>query len=187
MNKHPQLTTPRIFILGYGRSGKDTVADMLVAKLNYKVAASSRVMAETFIYDTLKEEYGYTSVDECFNDRHRNQAMRDLWHKLIYEYNGSDLTKLTRLIFKNNNVYVGIRKDVELLAAQEQQLADHYIWVDASSRVPPEAATSMSVTQSMSTYTLDNNGPEEALEAQVDKMIKDLDLVSLRVLEEEVM
>jgi hypothetical protein len=175
-NKFPELMSPRYFILGFGRAGKDSVAEMLVKKLNYNMAASSWICANEFIFDRLKNTFGYKTVDECFRDRHRNQEMRDLWHNLIFEYNQNDLTRLSKLIFKHNNIYVGIRKDVELLAAQEIGLADHYIWVEAGDRIEPEPITSMNVTKDMADYVLDNTGPEEHLEAMVDMMINDLNL-----------
>jgi len=59
-----------ILILGEKRSGKDTLAEFF--EKNYKLThmSSSMAGANKFIFKELKSIYGYTSIEECFEDRH---------------------------------------------------------------------------------------------------------------------
>lgn len=165
------MSNIKIYVVGHARHGKDTVGDMLIKKLNLKAESSSYVAAKEFLFDRLKDQFGYKTVEECFNDRHSSQEMRALWHDLIYAYNTPDHTKLSRLIFRDNDIYIGIRKKEELQASIEANLAKFYIWVDASNRIPDEDISSMSITKDMCNYVIDNNSTLEQLEINVDEFI----------------
>lgn len=129
----------KILILGHGRHGKDTVAEIIRAKYGIKFDSSSKAVAKIFIFDALKDKYGYKTFEECFNDRgnHRKE-----WHDLIVEYNKEDKGRLAKEILKENNCYVGMRSDEEFKATRE--LFDLVIGV-YNSRVPEENKESFDI------------------------------------------
>lgn len=172
---------PKLYVCGHARHGKDTVSDLLCEKLGYAAIGSSWIIANDLMFDLLKDRFGYRTIMECFNDRHRSDEMRALWFDEIHRYNEKDLTRLSRLIFSTSNIYTGIRNDLELLASQKVGLADHYIWVDATGRgLPLEPITSMRITEAMMTYTVKNDGSLDDLSAAVDRCIADLKLPNLK-------
>jgi hypothetical protein len=80
-----------------------------------------------FVRDQLASRYGlvYETEEECFEDR---IDKRDKWHALIAKYNQNDLSKLSCAIFKEYDIYVGIRSRIELDASRH--LADLVLWID---------------------------------------------------------
>jgi dephospho-CoA kinase len=162
-----------IYVIGYARHGKDTVAKILREYCGYSFKSSSLFCCEKAVYPVLKERYGYASIEECYADRanHRKE-----WFDLIRAYNGEDLARISREIFKEYDLYVGIRNKEELNAAIQEGLADHILWVDASKRLPPESTESMTITPDMATCYIDNSTTYEALRASVREVINKLEL-----------
>ena len=145
----------KIMLMGYGRHGKDTVADILREHYGLKIANSSWFVAEKAVFPTLSAKYGYATVELCYADRHNH---RTEWFDLIKAYNNPDLARMSREIFETNDVYVGIRNDQEFFSAREEKLFDISIWVDARKRVPAlESYHSCTVNPLMCDYILDNN------------------------------
>ena len=54
----------KILIIGHARHGKDTVADILYKNFNLTYTGSSQAAAEIFLYDALKDKYGYKSPEQ---------------------------------------------------------------------------------------------------------------------------
>jgi hypothetical protein len=75
---------------------------------NYK--SSSLAASEIFIYDTLKDKYGYKTPEECFEDRVNHRAE---WFDLICDYNKDDKARLAKEIMKSADIYVGMRSNEE--------------------------------------------------------------------------
>lgn len=144
---------PKLMIVGHGRHGKDTVAEMLSKAHGYRFTSSSMWCAEKIMWPLLKNRY--SSVEECFADRHNHRA---LWYDKIVEFNTPDKASLAREILRENDIYVGIRDWRELYAAKNANLVDFTIWVDATRRLPREDASSMNIEPWMADYILDNNG-----------------------------
>jgi hypothetical protein len=82
--------------------------------------------AEIFIYDELKDKYGYTSFIECFEDRMNHRAE---WYELIKDYNKDDRAKLAKEILKKNDMYVGMREQMEINKCIEDNIFDLIIGV----------------------------------------------------------
>jgi len=101
----------KLLIIGHMRHGKDTVAEMIQEFTGMSFKSSSEKAAEIFIYDELKVKYGYSSFMECFEDRMNHRAE---WHNLIKDYNKFDKAQLAKDILKENDMYVGMRSQVEI-------------------------------------------------------------------------
>lgn len=131
----------KILIIGHARHGKDTLANALSFwyGLNYK--GSSEAASEIFIYDALKEKYGYKTPVECFNDRVNHRAE---WYDLICEYNSLDRARLAKAIMFDNNIYVGMRSNDEIDECLRQRIFDLIIGV-YNPRLPEEGKDSFNI------------------------------------------
>jgi hypothetical protein len=156
------LGNKKIMVLGHKRSGKDTFAKILNTKFGLKFDSSSYFCANLFIFEALKDKYGYKTAEECFRDRGNH---REEWFDLISNYNKEDLTKLASKIFETNDIYVGLRSREELDAARDRWGQDLItIWIDSSERVPLESEKSCTIglDQQMD-YIVCNNFDEKNL------------------------
>ena len=148
----------KILILGEARSGKDTLAEIWNKEFGITFESSSMAAAKLFIYDELKEKYGYTSFEECFEDR---MNRRKEWYDLICGYNINDPSKLARHMMQTSDIYVGMRSDVEVLECRDKKVFDLIIWVDAGKRVAPESSESCTVSEEDADITVTNNKSQE--------------------------
>lgn len=148
----------KLLLIGSARWGKDSLAEILKENFGLSFISSSQACADIFIYDRLKEKYGYKTPEECFNDRvnHRQE-----WYELICEYNKEDKARLAKEILKYNNTYVGMRDSGEIKECLRQKLFDLVIWVDASKRLPKEDASSFNITEADADIIIENNGTFE--------------------------
>jgi hypothetical protein len=159
-----------ILIIGHGRHGKDTVAEFFNSRFGLKYKSSSLACAEIFIYDLLKEKYGYSTFDECYNDRSNH---RKEWYELIVEYNSKDKTRLAREVLSNGtSCYVGMRDRDEVIACTSQNLFDLIIWVDAGERLPLESSESFNITKDLADIVIDNNGDHDSLLKKLENIGK---------------
>ena len=133
----------KLLILGHKRHGKDTFAQFIKDHMggDFKFESSSMFCAEHFIFDALKEKYGYATVQDCFNDRGNHRAE---WYDLISEYNQENPAKLAAEILKTSDCYVGMRSEREYRAAQSQRLFDVIAWV-YNSTLPKEDESSFTI------------------------------------------
>ena len=155
----------KLLLIGYGRHGKDTVAEIIHEKYNLQFISSSLFAAENIVYPVLKSRY--SSVQECFDDRihHRKE-----WYDLICDFNSEDPAKLARGIFEQYDMYVGMRSSKELQSVRALGLADFIIWVDASQRLPLEDVSSCTVSSTDADFILDNNGTLEELDTNISRL-----------------
>lgn len=159
-------------IIGNAEHGKDTLTNLLCDHLSLDFASSSWVACEAFIFDTLRDEYGYTSAMECWIDRRRSPEMREQWATLIAKYNAADPTALAKLIFKHHDIYNGIRNYDECVAVKEAGLYQLAIGIDASERLPLEGSGSMDQRLfSLCDFIIPNNGTEAELSLRVDNIV----------------
>lgn len=145
---------PKLIVIGYGRHGKDTFCEIATNMFGFSFVSSSWFCADTLIFPTLKDKYGYQNVEECYNDRHK---YRGEWFDLIADYNKNDPSLLGKQILSEYDIYCGLRRKEELLSLLEQGVCDYVIWVDASDRLPPEDVSSCTVTPDMADVVVYNN------------------------------
>lgn len=122
----------KLLIIGYGRHGKDTVAELL-EELGWSYLSSSLHCAERAVRPAM-EAIGidYASTAECFADRANHRAF---WKHAIAEYN-TPKDRLIKEILSEADIYVGLRCRKEFEAGRH--LFDKVIWVDRSVKLPPD-------------------------------------------------
>jgi len=156
--------TIKLLILGSARHGKDTFAEVLNEEFGLKYQSSSQASADIFLYEALKDKYGYKTPEECFEDRVNHRAE---WKQMICDYNKDDKAKLAKEILKNSDCYVGMRDRSEINECMEQGLFDIIVWVDASGRLPEEPASSFDIDKSCADIIIENNGTFESFKEKV--------------------
>jgi hypothetical protein len=165
---------PKVILIGHGRHGKDTVAEMLRTRWGMRFCSSSLFCAERVMMPAFAE-FGlrYSDAEACFNDRHGSSPVgdhREFWYKKISEYNHPDKARLARELLAENDIYVGVRDRRELWATRLVFPDALVVWVDASNRLEPEGAGSINVEPWMADVVLDNNGDLEQLQLGVDRL-----------------
>lgn len=161
-----KINSPKLLIVGYARHGKDTAAEFFRDNFGLTFKSSSLAAAEIFIFDVLKDKYGYKTFDECFEDRVNHRAE---WADLINEYNREDGSKLARCIMESSNCYIGMRDPYEINACMEAGLFDLVIWIDACERLPKEDMSSIKITKDIADVIIENNQTEEIFKAKLLK------------------
>ena len=140
----------KLLIIGHGRHGKVSVAEIIQKAKQLTFTSSSMTAANLFIFDAMKDMYN--SPEECYNDRINHRAT---WFKLITDFNKNDPSMLAKKILLDNDIYVGMRSRREF--EHSKSLFDHVIWVDASKRLPYEYST-MELEERDADIIIDNNG-----------------------------
>jgi hypothetical protein len=157
----------KLFILGFARHGKDTVAEMLADLVpTLKFVSSSQFVNERAVFPTLSVRYGYETPEECFADRFDHRAE---WKELISNFNEADPARLARELFEEFDLYVGLRCEVEFLHAKP--LADLALWVK-DPRKPDEPKSSNTITESQCDLTILNDGDLDDLRAKVARVAR---------------
>lgn len=159
----------KLLIIGNARHGKDTLAEILNEEFGVTFESSSVSAAKIFLYDKLKEKYGYKTPLECFEDRVNHRAE---WKQMIYDYNEGDRARLAKKILENSDCYVGMRDREEIVESNKQGLFNLIIWVDASERLPLESADSFNIDKSYADFIIENNGTFEEFKAKVIKIFR---------------
>jgi hypothetical protein len=145
----------KILILGNARHGKDTLAERLNEHFGMTFKSSSEMAMELFIFDEIAEQFGYTTMEQCFEDRVNH---RTLWYKMICGYNKDDRARLTKDILEVYDCYVGMRDLDEFEASKE--LFDVIIWVDATTRLG-SAENTNKIPMGAADIVITNNGTFE--------------------------
>lgn len=146
---------PKLLIIGHARHGKDTVAEILSKQHGYKFISSSVFVGKEVMWDNWGVAV-YPNFEAMFEDRVNH---RKLWGEMISAYNTPDKTKTGRtMIERGYDMYVGMRREDEIIACIGAKIFDHIIWVDRSHFLPPEPYESMQIPQHYATDVIDNNG-----------------------------
>lgn len=160
----------KLMICGHGRHGKDTVAELLTEYVGLTFESSSRFLAQKMFDDSTSKLYDkYSTVVEMYEDRANH---REDWFNWIADYNKDDATRFTRDLFTQYDMYVGIRNDREFFAAQNAELFDLSIWVDATKRKPLEGEGSNKIKPEYCDIIIDNNSGLKDLEFKVRRLSK---------------
>ena len=154
------MILPKLLVIGHGRHGKDTVCEILRDSYGFSFESSSQFCSRLFIFDQLKDQYGYANEQQCYDDRHNH---RTEWYDAICAYNVPDPARLGREIFKEHDIYCGLRNKKEYHAMRNTGVFDYAVWVDRSDYLPLEDKSSMTLTQWMADFTIDNNGTLDEL------------------------
>ena len=155
----------KILIVGYARHGKDTAAEIISKHTGLTFITSSLFACKKIIFPALGPKYGYTTEEECFEDRVNH---REEWYDLICQYNSPNKSRLCEEILAEYDIYVGMRSEHEYRASAH--LFDKIIHVDASKRVPEESASSCTLDAAKlreDRIVVKNNGSLEDLEKDV--------------------
>ena len=156
----------RFIVTGFGEHGKDTFCE----KFGLPFSSSSWFACNEFIFDALKDKYGYKTPMECFEDR---KSKRVEWYNLIRDYNKGNEIRLAESLFSKFPVYCGIRAIDEFNAIKTSHLNGGKllsIWVDASERLPPESEGSMTVTKEDCDIIVTNNTTKAEFLAKVQRL-----------------
>ena len=165
------MTNPKLLIIGHGRHGKDTVAEILRDYHGYKFTSSSLFCAEFVRLYMSERGLKYATLDDCYADRHNH---RDVWFKAVTEYNREDPTRTAKeMLASGYDLYVGMRSRREYEACMIAGTFDHVIWVDRSEHLPLEPPESMELLSGDACYDIDNNGSKRQLWYQIDYLQKD--------------
>lgn len=154
----------KILILGHGRHGKDTAADIISSITGLVHGSSSRVALDA-IWPCLNLIKKYDDKETAFECRNATFENRMLWKELISLYNTPDKSALCRLILERNDIYVGMRCDKEYEVCKD--LFDHVFWIDAVDRHPEEPSMLIKYTPDM--LYIDNNQDLDYMEEQIEK------------------
>ena len=166
---HKNTNYPKLLIIGAARWGKDTLAELLNEEFGYTFESSSQSAANIFLYDELKDKYGYKTPEECFEDRVNH---REEWYLAICNYNKDDRARLAKGILERSDCYVGMRDRDEIEECLRQGIFDLVIWVDASDRLPNEDASSFNIDKSCADVIIENNGTFEEFKTKVSRLGK---------------
>tara|TARA_R110002096_G_scaffold228815_1_gene418265 strand:+ start:407 stop:910 length:504 start_codon:yes stop_codon:yes gene_type:complete len=161
------MKLPKLLIIGHGRHGKDTLAEILEDNIGLKFKSSSQAASDIFIFNELKDKYNYKTPQDCFNDR---SSHRDEWYNLICNYNKDDKSRLAKGILEINDCYVGMRDKPEIEESMRQGLFDLIIWVDASERLPLESKSSFNIDKSDADIVIYNNGDLQEFVEKVTRL-----------------
>ncbi|ANJ20765.1 thymidylate synthase [Roseobacter phage RD-1410W1-01] len=164
------MTKPKLLILGYGRHGKDTVAEML-QNYGFNFMSSSEFVGREILWDAWGSAV-YDTFEEMFADRSNHRV---LWMQMISAYNTPDKTKTaSTMLERGYDMYVGMRRFDELQACKEAGIFDKIIWVDRSEHLPPEEG-SMDITKENcgADVIIYNNGSLAQLEQSVAVLVEE--------------
>jgi hypothetical protein len=162
------IKKPKLLVIGHAQHGKDSACETLVKYYNLAYESSSHFAARKFIFDEIKDHYKYNTVEECVADRVNH---RRLWYDMISNYNYPDPARLGKELYKENDVYCGLRHKREFNSMKNQGVFDCVLWVDRSDHMPPEDKSSMTLEPWMADFIIDNNGTKAELEFRVCELI----------------
>lgn len=148
----------KIMVLGVSRSGKDQLCEYLRDVYGYNYTPTSWLIAEKVAYPSMRDKFGYKSVQECFDDRHQH---RPLWKSLLKAYNANDKARFVKEVLAVNDFYVGLRCEEELAECKRQGVFDKIFWINRDGTT--ESESSCTVKPHMAQYYVDNNADLDTL------------------------
>ena len=142
---------PKLAIVGYGRSGKDTAGIFLAKITDLKYNGSTSNVALPYIAKELN-----LPEEKVWAARHAN---KDYWKKWADEFRKDDPTRLTYEASLHADMIIGIRGKEELLATQAAGLVALTLWIE-NPRVPVD--TTVDFDQSYADVVICNDADYSA-------------------------
>lgn len=109
-------------VVGYGRHGKDTVAELLAKNTKLKYGGSTSRIASPLIAEALG-----LSVDEAFARRHEDRMFWFRWCNELRRQEGPCI--LLTLLLANSDIAVGMR-GIEEINQYAGYTVNYWIWVE---------------------------------------------------------
>lgn len=124
--EHPRI---KLGICGKGRAGKDTAAEFLstVTKLRYSAGTSFWYKDKVFSWFKENRPGIYSDAMSCWEDRHSD---RDLWARLIGEFNAEDPVSAYSECLLEQDFLVGMRWRSEFEEVKRAKIVDVWLWVE---------------------------------------------------------
>lgn len=168
----------KFIIFGHQQHGKDTACEYLNEHYDLSFSSSSMFCAKAFLFEQMRQEHGYQTLEQCFDDRSNH---RQYWYEQIRRYNDNDRSRLGKELFALNDIYCGIRDKDEFDAIKQAGLVDLTIWIDASERKPLESTASMKMAKEDADLIIDNNGTLDKLYERLDNLFLALGYSKLKI------
>ena len=167
-----------LLIIGYARHGKTTAAKILKREMGFRFKDSSKAAAEIFLYDKLKEKYGYKDFEECYDDRVNH---REEWFNNICLFNKEDPARLAKEIMKDANIYCGMRSNREIQKCLEDNVFDHIVEV-YNPHLPKESSESFDIDFNTlpQRYTIYNDSDLDTLRLRLMELYMKLNIIELQ-------
>jgi hypothetical protein len=155
-----------LLIIGYARHGKTESAKILKREMGFRFKDSSKAAAEIFLYEKLKDKYGYADFKECYEDRINH---REEWFEEICEFNKDDPARLAKEIMKNGNR--------EIHKCIEDGVFDYIIHV-YNPHLPKEGSESFDIDFNSlpERYTIYNDNDKDTLRLRLIELIMNLNI-----------
>jgi len=155
----------KIAICGHGRCGKDTASNWLRDHTSLCYHGSTSEAAAELVFSKIKDEFGYQTVAECFQDRHNH---RKLWASLIWKHNQPDGLTLYRGMLVDGDILNGIRRAPELSALRQNAMIDLVVWIERD--VPDDP--SLEMDSGIADVIIPNNGTFDDLYERLYRFAK---------------
>ena len=167
----------KLLIIGHARHGKTEAAKILKRERGFQFKDSSKAAAEIFLYDKLKDKYGYKDFEECYEDRVNH---REEWFNNICLFNKEDPARLAKEIMKKANIYCGMRSNKEIQKCVEDKVFDHIVNI-FNPRLPKESSDSFDIDfDSLPKYhTINNDSDLVTLRLKLIRLIMELNIIDI--------
>ena len=131
--KHVLRRRPRIAILGYSGAGKDTMGELLRDWYGYEYMQATMFILEKFLWYDYGLEEEYESLETAYADRVNH---RKKWYDYICDINSDNPSTVANEIYRNSDIYCGIRSMRELEGVHD--ILDRVYWINCGKRIPAE-------------------------------------------------
>lgn len=147
----------KIAVIGHGRSGKDTVAELMAKQTGLRFDGSISWCVKERVADVLG-----ASSQSSWENRHQH---RDEWRRIIDGFRASDPGCVIQDILCHADIVSGIRSRAEFEATKH--LFKHVIWIERDVPIDP----TLELTRADATSEIDSTGPVDTLPGEVAKWV----------------
>jgi hypothetical protein len=159
----------RLLVVGRKGHGKDAVARVFSERLGQPYRPATLEFLE-LQGDNFLRSMGFKDVEEAYK---RRDEYRELLYEMMNVYNEEVPYKLLDHVLCKSGIYTGLRNKEHLLPAQEDNIIDLTVWVDATERLG-WGEEPMTILPEMADEVIVNNGTEEELVERVNLLINSL-------------